>query len=123
MTLLREYVTALQALLRGETVTTTGRYVNLDRVQLDWPPDRPPELYVGAVGRKTLRLSGELAQGTILVGGTAPEGRVPAPVTGVSRCGLRYAGPATCLTAGHLQGPARTVTQRTDHLLSLVWPE
>jgi alkanesulfonate monooxygenase SsuD/methylene tetrahydromethanopterin reductase-like flavin-dependent oxidoreductase (luciferase family) len=74
MTLLREYVTALQALLRGETVTTTGRYVNLDQVRLDWPPDPPPDLYVGAVGRKTLRLSGELAQGTILVGGTSPDG-------------------------------------------------
>ncbi|HEY7271184.1 MAG TPA: LLM class flavin-dependent oxidoreductase [Actinoplanes sp.] len=74
MTLLREHVTALQALLRGETVTTTGRYVNLDRVELAWPPDSPPDVYVGAVGRKTLRLSGELAQGTILVGGTSPDG-------------------------------------------------
>jgi alkanesulfonate monooxygenase SsuD/methylene tetrahydromethanopterin reductase-like flavin-dependent oxidoreductase (luciferase family) len=74
MTLLREHVTALQALLRGETVTTKGRYVNLDRVQLAWSPVPPPDLYVGAVGRKTLRLSGELAQGTILVGGTSPDG-------------------------------------------------
>jgi alkanesulfonate monooxygenase SsuD/methylene tetrahydromethanopterin reductase-like flavin-dependent oxidoreductase (luciferase family) len=74
MTLLREYVTALQALLRGETVTTSGRYVHLDRVRLAWPPNPPPELYVGAVGQKTLRLSGELAQGTILVGGTSPDG-------------------------------------------------
>jgi alkanesulfonate monooxygenase SsuD/methylene tetrahydromethanopterin reductase-like flavin-dependent oxidoreductase (luciferase family) len=74
MTLLREHVTALQALLRGETVTTTGRYVNLDRVELAWPPDSPPDVYVGAIGHKTLRLSGELAQGTILVGGTSPDG-------------------------------------------------
>lgn len=74
MTLLREHVTALQALLRGETVTTTGRYVNLDRVELAWPPDSPPDVYLGAIGPKTLRLSGELAQGTILVGGTSPDG-------------------------------------------------
>lgn len=74
MTLLREHVTALQALLRGETVTTTGRYVNLDRVELAWPPGSPPDVYVGAIGHKTLRLSGELAQGTILVGGTTPDG-------------------------------------------------
>jgi alkanesulfonate monooxygenase SsuD/methylene tetrahydromethanopterin reductase-like flavin-dependent oxidoreductase (luciferase family) len=74
MTLLREHVTALQALLRGETVTTTGRYVQLDRVQLAWPSDPAPSVYVGAVGHKTLRLSGELAQGTILVGGTSPDG-------------------------------------------------
>jgi alkanesulfonate monooxygenase SsuD/methylene tetrahydromethanopterin reductase-like flavin-dependent oxidoreductase (luciferase family) len=74
MTLLREHMTALQALLRGETVTTTGRYVNLDRVELAWPPDSPPDVYVGAIGHKTLRLAGELAQGTILVGGTSPDG-------------------------------------------------
>src|SRR3984885_13698665 len=38
MTLLREYTGALYALLRGERVTTDGRYVHLDDVALDWPP-------------------------------------------------------------------------------------
>lgn len=35
-------------------------------------------------------------------------------------CGFRYADQPPCLTGGHLQGPAKTVTQGTDHLLSLV---
>jgi alkanesulfonate monooxygenase SsuD/methylene tetrahydromethanopterin reductase-like flavin-dependent oxidoreductase (luciferase family) len=74
LTLLREYATALRALLRGETVTTAGRYVALDGVRLDWPPDPAPALFIGATGPKTLRLSGELADGTILSGGTPPEG-------------------------------------------------
>jgi alkanesulfonate monooxygenase SsuD/methylene tetrahydromethanopterin reductase-like flavin-dependent oxidoreductase (luciferase family) len=74
MTLLREYLSALQSLLRGETVTTDGRYVRLDGVRLDWPPAPAPDLLVGATGDKTLRLSGELAQGTILTGGTSPRG-------------------------------------------------
>jgi alkanesulfonate monooxygenase SsuD/methylene tetrahydromethanopterin reductase-like flavin-dependent oxidoreductase (luciferase family) len=74
MTLLREHLTAIQALLRGETVTTEGRYVKLDGVRLDWPPEPAPALLVGATGDKTLRLSGELAQGTILTGGTSPAG-------------------------------------------------
>jgi alkanesulfonate monooxygenase SsuD/methylene tetrahydromethanopterin reductase-like flavin-dependent oxidoreductase (luciferase family) len=74
MTLMREHMTALQALLRGETVTTDGRYVKLDGVKLDWPPDPVPEVLIGATGPKTLRLSGELAGGTILTGGTSPEG-------------------------------------------------
>jgi alkanesulfonate monooxygenase SsuD/methylene tetrahydromethanopterin reductase-like flavin-dependent oxidoreductase (luciferase family) len=74
MTLLREYVSALQALLRGESVTTEGRYVRLDGVRLDWPPEQAPELLIGATGDKTLQLSGELAQGTILTGGTSPSG-------------------------------------------------
>jgi alkanesulfonate monooxygenase SsuD/methylene tetrahydromethanopterin reductase-like flavin-dependent oxidoreductase (luciferase family) len=74
MTLLREYVTALQALLRGETVTVAGRYVTLDGVRLDHPPEPPPELLLGATGPRTLRLAGELAAGTVLSGGTSPAG-------------------------------------------------
>jgi alkanesulfonate monooxygenase SsuD/methylene tetrahydromethanopterin reductase-like flavin-dependent oxidoreductase (luciferase family) len=74
MTLLREYTVALRALLHGETVTTQGRYVRLDEVALDWPPDPAPELLIGATGPKTLALSGELAGGTILTGGTSPSG-------------------------------------------------
>lgn len=73
MTLLREYVSGLRALLAGERVTTQGRYVTLDRVALDWPPSPPPPVLVGAVGPRTLRLSGELADGTILTAGTTVE--------------------------------------------------
>jgi alkanesulfonate monooxygenase SsuD/methylene tetrahydromethanopterin reductase-like flavin-dependent oxidoreductase (luciferase family) len=73
MTLLREYVTALRALLRGEELTVDGRYVRLDRVRLDWPPATPPPVYVGAGGPRTLRLSGEIADGTIVSAGTAPD--------------------------------------------------
>jgi len=74
MTLLREYVSALRALLGGESVTTKGRYVTLDGVKLDWPPDPPPPIVLGATGPKTLRLSGELADATILTSSTTPDG-------------------------------------------------
>jgi alkanesulfonate monooxygenase SsuD/methylene tetrahydromethanopterin reductase-like flavin-dependent oxidoreductase (luciferase family) len=73
LTLLREYTTALKALLAGETVTADGRYVHLDAVALDWPPPAAPPILAGAIGAKTLALSGEVADGTILVGGTTPE--------------------------------------------------
>jgi alkanesulfonate monooxygenase SsuD/methylene tetrahydromethanopterin reductase-like flavin-dependent oxidoreductase (luciferase family) len=75
MTLLREYLTALRSLLQGEQVTTEGRYVRLDRVALGWPPAGPAAstVFVGAVGPRTLRLSGELADGTILTAGTTPD--------------------------------------------------
>lgn len=73
MTLLREYTTALRALLAGERLTTSGRYVALDDVALDWPPRTPGPLLVGAVGPKSLTLSGQLADGTILTGGTTPD--------------------------------------------------
>jgi alkanesulfonate monooxygenase SsuD/methylene tetrahydromethanopterin reductase-like flavin-dependent oxidoreductase (luciferase family) len=72
LTLLREHVTALRALLRGEEVTTTGRYVDLDRVALGWPPSRPTPIHVGASGPRSLRLSGEVADGTVLTADTTP---------------------------------------------------
>jgi alkanesulfonate monooxygenase SsuD/methylene tetrahydromethanopterin reductase-like flavin-dependent oxidoreductase (luciferase family) len=71
LTLLREHVTALRALLRGEEVTTAGRYVALDRVVLGWPPERPTPIHVGAGGPRSLRLSGEIADGTVLSAGTS----------------------------------------------------
>lgn len=74
VTLLREYVTALRALLRGEQVTTDGRYVRLDKVALDWPPASAPAIHIGATGPRTLRLSGEVADGTVLTAATPPDG-------------------------------------------------
>jgi alkanesulfonate monooxygenase SsuD/methylene tetrahydromethanopterin reductase-like flavin-dependent oxidoreductase (luciferase family) len=74
LTLLREYATALGSLLGGETVTTTGRYVQLDGVRLDWPPSAVPGVVIGTGGPRSLRLSGEIADGTILTGGTTPDG-------------------------------------------------
>ncbi|PAZ11710.1 LLM class flavin-dependent oxidoreductase [Streptomyces sp. SA15] len=74
LTLLREHLTALRALLRGERITTDGRYVKLDDVALDWPPDSAVEVLAGATGPRTLRLSGEAADGTVLTASTAPDG-------------------------------------------------
>ncbi|MFG1608905.1 LLM class flavin-dependent oxidoreductase [Actinoplanes sp. NPDC049265] len=74
LTLLREWVTALRALLAGEEVTTTGKYVNLDKVKLDWPPATVPPIVVGAMGPKTLKLAGEVADETILVSSLSPDG-------------------------------------------------
>jgi len=73
LTLLREYATALSALLRGETVTVSGRYVTLSDVQLAWPPTTDVDLLFAASGPKTLALSAELAAGTVLTSGTSPD--------------------------------------------------
>ncbi|MGW0827460.1 LLM class flavin-dependent oxidoreductase [Streptomyces sp. NPDC002845] len=74
LTLLREHLVALRALLGGERVTMDGRYVSLDDVALDWPPAAAVEVLAGATGPRTLRLSGEAADGTILTAGTSPDG-------------------------------------------------
>ncbi|MHC3473417.1 LLM class flavin-dependent oxidoreductase [Streptomyces sp. 7R007] len=78
LTLLREHLVALRALLRGERVSTEGRYVRLDDVALDWPPDGDRDggvpVLVGATGPRTLRLAGEAADGTILTAATSADG-------------------------------------------------
>src|SRR6478735_8417706 len=53
MTLLREYASALREVLSGRTTSVAGRYVNLDEVRLDWPPQTVPPLLIGAVGPRT----------------------------------------------------------------------
>ncbi len=73
VSLLREYTVALRALLAGERVTTSGRYVHLDDVALDWPPAIPTPVYAGAVGPRSLRLCGEVADGIVISGGTSPQ--------------------------------------------------
>lgn len=71
LTLMREYVPALQGLLAGEELNVDGRYVKLDRVKLSWPPtDFVPVLAAGE-GPKTIALTGEVADGTVLTTGTS----------------------------------------------------
>jgi alkanesulfonate monooxygenase SsuD/methylene tetrahydromethanopterin reductase-like flavin-dependent oxidoreductase (luciferase family) len=73
LTLLREYTSALSALLRGEAVTCDGRYVTLKDVRLDWPPSTDVGVLLAATGPKTLALSGELAAGTVISSRTSPD--------------------------------------------------
>ncbi|RYJ05010.1 MAG: LLM class flavin-dependent oxidoreductase, partial [Actinomycetales bacterium] len=73
MTLLREHTSAVRALLAGETVDVTGRYVRLSSVALDWPPPVPPQLLVGARGPRTIALAGELTDGVLLDTVTDPD--------------------------------------------------
>lgn len=74
LTLLREHLHALRALLAGERLTVDGRYVKLDDVALDWPPQGRADVFAGATGPRTLRLTGEAADGTILTAATPPDG-------------------------------------------------
>ncbi|MGX1272107.1 LLM class flavin-dependent oxidoreductase [Streptomyces phaeoluteigriseus] len=74
LTLLREYTLALRGLLNGERITTQGRYVTLNDVALDWPPPGGAEVLVGGIGPRTLRLSGEVADGTVLNEAFSPDG-------------------------------------------------
>lgn len=73
LTLLREQLAALRALLDGQRLNVRGRYVQLDDVALDWPPRRRVPVMAGAQGPKSLLLSGSMADGTILPAGTTAQ--------------------------------------------------
>jgi 5,10-methylenetetrahydromethanopterin reductase len=67
---MREIVTAVRALLGGETVTFEGEFVHLDGVELDYVyQERRPKavpIVVGATGMQMMRLAGEIADGALL---------------------------------------------------------
>lgn len=64
--LLRETTGAVRQLLEGEELSQDGEYFQFDRIRLFHPPDQPIPLYLGVHGPASLRLSGELADGTLL---------------------------------------------------------
>jgi alkanesulfonate monooxygenase SsuD/methylene tetrahydromethanopterin reductase-like flavin-dependent oxidoreductase (luciferase family) len=70
---LGETVEAVRALLAGQTVTVAGRHARLDEVALEFPPPHPPLISTGVRGEKSLRLSGRVADGTILAECASPE--------------------------------------------------
>jgi alkanesulfonate monooxygenase SsuD/methylene tetrahydromethanopterin reductase-like flavin-dependent oxidoreductase (luciferase family) len=84
LTLMREYVPALRALLAGETVSTEGRYVRLRDVTLDWPPASAPPVFAAAEGPRTLRTAGEVADGAVLDSGRTLE-EVAASIAAVQK--------------------------------------
>ncbi len=73
LTLLEEYLTAMRSILSGAAVTTEGRYVALQEVQLASPPPVVPPIYTGVRGPKSLARSGRLADGTVLAEPVTPE--------------------------------------------------
>ncbi|MGH8989038.1 MAG: LLM class flavin-dependent oxidoreductase [Acidimicrobiales bacterium] len=70
LTVMREVVTVVRALLANETVTFHGQWVDLTGVELDYvyqerrPKDVP--IYIGATGDRMLELAGEIADGVVL---------------------------------------------------------
>lgn len=80
LTLLEETAASVQALLAGEDAAIHGRYVSIDGWRLEFPPEIVPAFSLGAVGPRTLELSGRVAQGTII-----PEGHGPADVEAAVR--------------------------------------
>lgn len=73
LAMLEETMSAVAALLAGETVSVEGRYVRLRDVALESPPSTPPLLLAGVRGPKSLAVSGRVADGTVLAEPVTPE--------------------------------------------------
>ncbi len=70
---LRESASGIRRLLDGEELTETGEYYAFDEVSLLHPPAEHVPLYFGVHGPRSLRLSGELAEGTLLGWFSSPD--------------------------------------------------
>jgi F420-dependent oxidoreductase-like protein len=62
---MREYLSVLGPLLRGETVSYSGEQYNVNGVTFNVPGAKEVPLLVAALGPVMLRLAGELADGTV----------------------------------------------------------
>ncbi|BAJ26094.1 MULTISPECIES: LLM class flavin-dependent oxidoreductase [Kitasatospora] len=86
LTLLREYATALRALLRGEPAPADGRYVRCAGVRLTETPETAPPVLLGVRGPKSQALAGESADG-LLLAEPAPPAYVAASLRRLGRAG------------------------------------
>jgi 5,10-methylenetetrahydromethanopterin reductase len=70
LTVMREVVTTVRALLANETVTYEGDYVHFDGVELDYVNQerhaKEVPIYIGATGMQMMELTGEIADGCVL---------------------------------------------------------
>jgi 5,10-methylenetetrahydromethanopterin reductase len=114
LALLEETIATVRTLLSGEEVNATGRAVRVEGVRLVHPPATPPPVVAGVVRPRSLRLSGRVADGTIVAEGQGPrhiaaaldriaEGRAAAG--GTSRLRGNVTGPHELIVFTHLCVP------------------
>ncbi|MCZ4514140.1 LLM class flavin-dependent oxidoreductase [Streptomyces sp. ActVer] len=74
LTLLAEYITALKSLLSGQPVDQHGKYVHIDGVRLheSSTPAAALAVLAGVRGPKSLAVSGDVADGTLLAEPVTP---------------------------------------------------
>lgn len=62
---MREYLSVLGPLLKGEQVNFSGEQYNVNNLQISFPGMEPVPVLVAALGPVMLKLAGELADGTV----------------------------------------------------------
>ncbi|RFS87414.1 LLM class flavin-dependent oxidoreductase [Actinomadura spongiicola] len=66
LTAVTETFEVLRELLRGAAVSRTTAAHEFDDIRLEFAPEQPPELWIGAVNERALRAAGALADGVLL---------------------------------------------------------
>jgi 5,10-methylenetetrahydromethanopterin reductase len=70
---LEESVAAIRALLAGAPVSGAGAYVRLREVELELPPESPPDVLVGTTGPRGLDIAERTSDGVLLPEGCGPD--------------------------------------------------
>ncbi len=86
---MREHVEVLKKAFKGERVDFEGKTLNLKRFKLGGPVTGEVPIYLGALNKQMLRMTGELCDGVIL--NMVPESALP-QVLGEVRAGAEAAG-------------------------------
>jgi 5,10-methylenetetrahydromethanopterin reductase len=73
LTAVAEAVAIVRALLRGDTVTFTGKVFSVDGVKLDYTPRPDIAIFMAGRGDASLKLAGEVADGLILSNMCTPQ--------------------------------------------------
>ena len=69
---LEEVTYAIREILNGKQLDYEGKQVHLDKVKLVFPPEEVPPISLGVRGPKSLAISGQVADGTILAEFASP---------------------------------------------------
>lgn len=72
VTMLSETLDAVRRLLHGERLEVSGRYVQLDGVELAAPPEPPPPVLAGVRGPRSIAAAGQVADGVVLADFVSP---------------------------------------------------
>jgi alkanesulfonate monooxygenase SsuD/methylene tetrahydromethanopterin reductase-like flavin-dependent oxidoreductase (luciferase family) len=73
LALLEETIVVTRSLLRGEEVSLDGREVHIHGARLVHPPEVPPPVIAGVVKKRSLRISGRVADGTLMIESSGPD--------------------------------------------------
>ena len=107
---MREYLTILMPLLRGEAVELEGEYLH-SHGPIQVPACKPPTVLVAALGEKMLELAGQLADGATTMW-TGPRGLETHVVPTITRAAAAHGRPPPRVSASLLVA----VTSKPDEL-------